>query len=68
MLYEVITTAAETGVLVLSTLHAMSTDQIVERLLSYVPPDQEGQIRLMLAEAFLGIIHQELLPTSYNFV
>ena len=56
-------TAAETGVLVLSTLHALSVDKIIERLLSYVPIDQENQIRMMLSEALLCAIHQELLPT-----
>lgn len=56
-------TAAETGVLVLSTLHALSIDKILERLFSYVPMEQENQIRMMLSEALLGVIHQELLPT-----
>lgn len=56
-------TAAETGSLVLSTLHAISLDKILERLLSYVPADQETQIRLMLSETLLCIIHQELLTT-----
>lgn len=56
-------TAAETGSLVLSTLHTMSIDKIIERLFSYVPGDQEAQIRMMLAEVLLGAIHQELLPT-----
>jgi twitching motility protein PilT len=57
-------TAAETGVLVLSTLHALSVDKIIERLLSYVPPDQENQVRMMLSEALLCVIHQELLPSN----
>ena len=56
-------TAAETGVLVLSTIHTISVDKIIERLFSYVPPDQDAQIRMMLSEALLGIVHQELLPT-----
>lgn len=56
-------TAAETGMLVLSTLHTRSIDKIIERLFSYVPSDQEGQIRMMLSESLLGAIHQELLPT-----
>ncbi len=55
--------AAETGVLVLSTLHTMSLDKIIERMFSYVPADQEGQFRMMLSEVLLGVIHQELLPT-----
>jgi twitching motility protein PilT len=56
-------TAAETGVLVLSTLHVISIDKILERLLSYAPAADEGQLRFLLAESLQGIIHQELLPT-----
>jgi twitching motility protein PilT len=56
-------TAAETGVLVLSTLHVISIDKILERLLSYAPPGDESQIRFLLAESLQGVIHQELLPT-----
>jgi len=58
-------TAAETGVLVLSTLHTISVDKILERLLSYTPATEEEQIRFLLAESLQGIIHQELLP-SFN--
>jgi len=57
-------TAAETGVLVMSTLHVISIDKIIERLLSYVPPEEEGHIRNLLADCLEGIIHQELLPTK----
>ncbi len=60
---QIALTAAETGSLVMSTLHAISLDKILERLLSYVPADQETQIRLMLSETLLAIIHQELLTT-----
>jgi twitching motility protein PilT len=56
-------TAAETGVLVFSTLHVISIDKILERLLSYTPATDEGQLRFLLAESLQGIIHQELLPT-----
>ncbi|MFP6805844.1 MAG: ATPase, T2SS/T4P/T4SS family [Pseudomonadales bacterium] len=56
-------TAAETGVLVLSTLRTISVDKILDRIFSYVPPQQERQIRMMLSEALLGVIHQELLST-----
>ncbi|NOX58522.1 MAG: PilT/PilU family type 4a pilus ATPase [Planctomycetes bacterium] len=56
-------TAAETGVLVMSTLHVISIDKIVERLLSYAPDSGDGHIRNLMAESLLGIIHQELLPT-----
>lgn len=56
-------TAAETGVLVLSTLHIIAIDKIIERLLSYSPTEEEGHLRYMLADSLQGIIHQELLPT-----
>ena len=57
-------TAAETGVLVLSTLHIISIDKIVERLLAYAPDGGDGHMRALLAEALLAVIHQELLPTT----
>jgi twitching motility protein PilT len=56
-------TAAETGVLVLSTLHVISIDKVIERLLSYAPVEDEIHLRYLLAGALQGIIHQELLPT-----
>jgi twitching motility protein PilT len=56
-------TAAETGVLVLSTFHVMSIDKIIERLIAYAPEGHEGQVRTQFAEALLCVIHQELLPT-----
>jgi twitching motility protein PilT len=58
--------AAETGVLVLSTLHVISIDKIIERLLSYAPAADEGQLRFLLAESLQGMIHQELIPTVNN--
>jgi twitching motility protein PilT len=57
-------TAAETGVLVLSTLHVISIDKILERLLSYAPAGDEDQLRFLLAESLQGVIHQELVPTT----
>jgi twitching motility protein PilT len=56
-------TAAETGVLVLSTLHIISIDKIIERMLAYAPDGGDGHMRALLAEALCGVIHQELLPT-----
>jgi twitching motility protein PilT len=55
-------TAAETGCLVLSTLHIMSIDKIIERILSFVPTEDEGHIRYVLADTLVAIIHQELIP------
>jgi len=55
--------AAETGVLVFSTLHVISIDKTMERLLSYAPSSDESQLRFLLAESLQGMIHQELVPT-----
>ncbi len=55
-------TAAETGCLVLSTLHIMSIDKIIERLLSFTATEDEGHIRYVLADTLVGVIHQELVP------
>lgn len=56
-------TAAETGILVLSTLHTISIDKVIERLLSYGSPDSHATSRYILAETLQGVIHQELIPT-----
>jgi twitching motility protein PilT len=56
-------TAAETGVLVFSTIHVISIDKIIERFLAYAPDGSDGHMRSLLSEALLGVIHQELLPT-----
>ena len=57
-------TAAETGVLVLSTLHIISIDKLIERLLSYAPSEDQNHLRLMLASAVQAVVHQELLPAT----
>ncbi len=65
--YETIKTAliaADTGVFVLSTLHILSIDKMIERLLSYTPSEDQGHLRFMLAAALQGVIHQELLPAA----
>ncbi len=64
--YDTIETAlraAETGVLVLSTMHITSIEKLMDRLLAYVPSGRENMVRTMTAESLLGVIHQELLPT-----
>ncbi|MBI4421125.1 MAG: PilT/PilU family type 4a pilus ATPase [Gemmatimonadetes bacterium] len=60
---EIALRAAETGVLVLSTLHIISVEKMMDRLLAYAAPDQAGSIRTMTAEVLQCVIHQELLPT-----
>ena len=55
-------TLAETGHLVLATLHTNSTAQAVDRLVDVFPGDQQPQIRLQLSASLTGIVHQRLLP------
>jgi twitching motility protein PilT len=55
-------TAAETGHLVLSTLHANSAAQTVDRIIDSFPSDQQDQIRLQLASSLIGILSQRLVP------
>ena len=55
-------TAAETGILVLSTLHIISLDKLIERLLTYGPADEQDHLRYLLAGGLVGVIHQELIP------
>lgn len=55
-------TAAETGHLVLSTLHANSAAQTVNRIIDSFPADQQDQIRMQLASSLLGVLSQRLLP------
>lgn len=56
-------TAAQTGHLVLSTIHTTDTIQIISRILDLYPPHQQAQVRLQLAETLQGAISQRLLPT-----
>ncbi len=57
-------TAAETGHLVLSTLHTNDTAQAVSRILDSVPPGNQPQIRQQFSLAFAAVIAQQLAPTS----
>ncbi len=60
---EIALRAAESGVLVISTLHIITVERLMDRVLTYCPPGREGFLRGMLAEALQAVIHQELLPT-----
>jgi twitching motility protein PilT len=55
-------TAAETGHLVLTTLHAPDTVESINRILDVYPPGKQNQIRTQLAENIAGIIGQILVP------
>ncbi|MCX7014385.1 MAG: type IV pilus twitching motility protein PilT, partial [Candidatus Sumerlaeota bacterium] len=56
-------TAAETGHLVLSTLHTPDVIQTVDRIIDVFPPHQQEQVRIQLGAAIEGIIAQKLLPS-----
>jgi twitching motility protein PilT len=54
--------AAETGHLVLSTLHTVNASQTVERIVDMYPANQQSQVRSMLANTLKAVISQTLLP------
>lgn len=57
-------TAAETGHLVLSTLHTQSAAKSINRIVDAFPPAQQAQVRTQLGDALQGIITQTLLPKA----
>ena len=57
-------TAAETGHLVLATLHTPNTLQTIERIVSVFPASQQNQITAQFANSFEGVIAQLLLPRA----
>jgi twitching motility protein PilT len=59
---SVAVTAAETGHLVLATLHTQSAAQTIDRLIDIYPPSQQQQIRAQLANCLQGVVTQALAP------
>ena len=57
-------TAAETGHLVLGTLHTGNSARTLDRVLDVFPADQRDQIRVMVSESLRGIISQQLVPRN----
>ncbi|MEW6696441.1 MAG: type IV pilus twitching motility protein PilT [Bacillota bacterium] len=55
-------TAAETGHLVLATLHTTGAAQTIDRIIDVFPPHQQQQIRIQLSNTLQGVICQQLLP------
>lgn len=55
-------TAAETGHLVLSTLHTNNAAQTIDRIIDMFPPNQQDQVRVQLASSLAGIFSQRLIP------
>jgi twitching motility protein PilT len=57
-------TAAETGHLVLSTLHTINATETINRIVDFFPPYQQTQVRVTLAGSLKGIVCQRLLATA----
>lgn len=57
-------TAAETGHLVLSTLHTVDAAETINRVITVFPPYQQKQVRMQLASVIKGIISQRLVPRA----
>ncbi|MFA4844244.1 MAG: PilT/PilU family type 4a pilus ATPase [Candidatus Margulisiibacteriota bacterium] len=55
-------TAAETGHLVISTLHTQDAVQSIDRMIDVFPPHQQGQVRTQLSMTLQGILSQQLIP------
>ena len=56
-------TAAETGVLLLSTLHTSSAANTINRVLDVFPANQQKQVKIQLAQILKGVICQQLVPS-----
>ena len=63
---EIAMTAAETGHLVLSTLHTVGAANSVDRVIDVFPPNQQQQIRIQLSMVVQAIVSQQLLPSDQN--
>ncbi len=55
-------TAAETGHLVLATLHTNNAAQTIDRIIDSFPSEQQDQIRLQLSSSLIGVLSQRLIP------
>lgn len=65
--YETISTAmtaAETGHLVISTLHSVGAENTIDRIIDVFPPNQQQQIRVQLSQLLRSVISQQLIPTK----
>ena len=61
---EIALTAADTGHLVLSTLHTIDATQTINRVISFFEPHQHQEIRYLLASTLAGVISQRLIRTA----
>lgn len=56
--------AADTGHLVLTTIHTTDATQTISRVLSFYPPHQHGEIRMLLSTALAAVVSQRLIPRA----
>lgn len=56
--------AAETGHLVLATVHSRDSGAVVKRLVASFPAHQQEQVRMQLADALIGVVIQKLVPSA----
>jgi twitching motility protein PilT len=61
---ELAISAAETGHLVLGTLHTGSAGQTISRIVSSFPADEQEQVRVMLSESLRAVVSQRLVPQA----
>ncbi len=61
---EIALTAAETGHLVLSTLHTLGSSKTIDRIIDAFPSDSKNQIRVQVASVLQAVISQQLLPVN----
>src|SRR6476620_10036538 len=61
---ETALTAAETGHLVMSTLHTLDATETINRIISVFPPYQQKQVRLQLASVIKAVVSQRLVPRA----
>jgi len=61
---ETALTAAETGHLVMSTLHTLDATETINRIISVFPPYQQKQVRLQLASILKAVVSQRLVPRA----
>jgi twitching motility protein PilT len=61
---EIALTAAETGHLVMATLHTQDAAQTIDRVIDVFPPSQQQQVRVMLSGALQGVVCQQLVKSA----
>lgn len=61
---SIVLTAAETGHLVLSTLHTVGSAKTIDRVIDVFPPHQQQQVRVQFASVIQAIVSQQLLPKA----